>query len=55
MAPWQEVSVGFMGPSGRHVTARGNRYVLVALDLFTKGVELTEIQDKSAESGAGSL
>ena len=55
MAPWQDVSVDLMGPFGRQVTARGNRYVLVALDLFTKGVELAAIQDKSAETVARAL
>ena len=49
------VAVNLMGPFGRKSTERGNRYVLVALDLLTKGVELTAIPDKSAKTVASSL
>ena len=55
VAPWQDVSVDLMGPFGREATDRGNRYVLVALDLFTKSVELAAIPNKSAETVARAL
>ena len=54
-APWHDVSVDLMGPFGRTATERGNRYVLVALDLFTKSVELAAIPNKSAETVARAL
>ena len=54
-APWQHIAVDLVGPFGRQATERGNRYVLVTLDLLTKGVELVAIPDKSAETVANSL
>ena len=54
-APWQHVAVDLMGPFGRLPTKRGNRYVLVALDLLSKGVEIAAISDKSAETVARAL
>ena len=54
-APWQHISVDLMGPFGRAPTKRGNRYVIVVLDLFSKGVEIAAIPDKSAETVAGAL
>ena len=49
-SPWQNVAVDLMGPFGRSPTERGNRYVLVVLDLLTKSVELAAIPCKSAEA-----
>ena len=54
-APWQHIAIDLIGPFGRQATERGNRYVLVTLDLLTKGVELAAIPDKSAETVANSL
>ena len=54
-APWQHVAVDLMGPFGRTPTARGNRYVIVALDLLSKGVEMAAVPDKSAETVARAL
>ena len=50
VAPWHDVAVDLMGPFGRVATERSNRYVLVALDLFTKSVELAAIPNKTAET-----
>ena len=52
---WQHVSLDLMGPIGVTHTARGNRFILVALDLLTKGVELVAIPDKSAKTVAEAL
>ena len=52
---WQHVSLDLMGPIGVTPTARGNRFILVALDLLTKGVELVAIPDKSAKTVAEAL
>ena len=49
-APWQHVAVDLMGPFGRCPTESGNRFVLVVLDLLTKGVELAALPSKSAEA-----
>ena len=49
-SPWQHVAVDLMGPFGRSPTRRGNRFVLVALDLLTKSVELAALPCKSAET-----
>ena len=54
-APWQHIAIDLIGPFGRQATERGNRYVLVTLDLLTKGVELAAIPDKSAVTLATSL
>ena len=53
--PWQHVALDLMGPIGPTATQKGNRYVLVALDLFTKGIELAAIRDKSAKTVAEAL
>ena len=53
--PWQHVALDLMGPLGTSATKKGNRYVLVALDLFTKGIELVAITDKSAKTVAEAL
>ena len=52
---WQHVSLDLMGPIGITPTARGNRYILVVLDLLTKGIELVAIPDKSAKTVAEAL
>ena len=53
--PWQHLALDLMGPIGASATKKGNRYVLVVLDLFTKGVELVAIPDKSAKTVAEAL
>ena len=35
-SPWQHVAIDLMGSFGRCPTQRGNRFVLVLLDFFTK-------------------
>ena len=38
------------GPSGGHHTPRGNRYLLVVLDLFTRAGEIIPLPDKKAKT-----
>ena len=49
-APLDRLSTDLLGPFPR--TARGNRYVLVVTDQFTKWVEIVAIPDQSAETTA---
>ena len=49
-APLDRLSADLLGPFPR--TARGNRYVLVVTDQFTKWVEIVAIPDQSAETTA---
>ena len=44
-----------MGPIGSTATQKGNRYVLVALDLLAKGIELAANRDKFAKTVAEAL
>jgi len=49
-APWQRVSVDHLGPVKR--TERGNRYLLVFTDYFTRWVVAVPTEDCGAESTA---
>jgi transposase InsO family protein len=49
-APWQRVSVDFMGPVTS--TTRGNRYVLVFTDYFTRWVVAVPTKDCTSETAA---
>jgi transposase InsO family protein len=45
--PMERVHLDIMGPF--HVSSRGNRYILVMVDQFTKWVELAAIPEQSAQ------
>ena len=45
-APFEVISCDHLGPLP--ITARGNRYILVVPDLFTKWVEIFAVPDQSA-------
>ena len=53
--PWQEISIDLKGPFGTKPTSRGNRYVLVAIDLMTRAAEMVPIPDKTAKTVASAL
>ena len=38
--PWQDISMDLKGPIGSQPTTRGNHYLLVVLDLFTRAAEM---------------
>ena len=40
---WQEIAIDLKGPFGTKPTPRGNRYVLVTIDLVTRAAELVPI------------
>ena len=50
--PWQEIAMDIKGPFGKKPTQRGNRYVLVVIDLLTRAAEMIPIPDKSAKTVA---
>ena len=43
------------GPFGRKPTKRGNRYVLVVVDLLTRAAQMIPIPDKSAKTAANAI
>jgi len=47
-SPWQRVQVDFFGPLPQ--STRGNRYVLVFMDQFSKWVECFAVPDSTAET-----
>ena len=53
--PWQEIAMDIKGPFGRKSTKRGNRYVLVVVDLLTRAAEMIPIPDKSAKTVANAI
>jgi len=48
--PWDVLAIDFLGPLP--VTARGNRFIMVATDVFTKYVEVWAIPNQTAEECA---
>lgn len=52
-APWDRLSVDIMGPFPE--SSRGNKYVMVVTDYFTKWVEIFAIPDQQAETCADIL
>ena len=52
-APWDHVAVDYIGPLP--LTPRGNRYILVVTDHFTKYVEILPVPDQTAEVCASRL
>ena len=53
--PWQEIAIDIKGPFGTKPSNRGHRYVLVAIDLFTRAAEIVPIPDKSAKTAASAI
>ncbi|KAK3736098.1 hypothetical protein QZH41_003542 [Actinostola sp. cb2023] len=53
--PWQEVSMDLKGPFGPQSTSRGNRYLLVVLDLLTRVSEMIPIPNKTAKTVANAV
>ncbi len=53
--PWQEIVIDIKGPFGKKPSKRGNRYVLVAIDLFTRADEIVPIPEKSAKTVASAI
>ena len=53
--PWQEISMDLKGPIGSRPTTRGNHYLLVVLDLFTRSAEMIPIPDKTAKTVADAV
>ena len=53
--PWQEISMDLKGPIGSQPTTRGNHYLLVVLDLFTRAAEMIPIPDKRAKTVADAV
>ena len=49
-APMDRLSIDILGPLPR--TPRGNRYILVAMDHFSKWVEILPIADQTSETCA---
>ena len=49
-APWDVVATDYIGPLP--VTNRGNRYILVLTDIFSKYVEVPAVPDQTAETCA---
>jgi len=48
--PWDVLAIDFLGPLP--VTARGNRFIMVATDEFTKHIEVWAIPNQTAEECA---
>jgi hypothetical protein len=53
--PWQQVEMDLKGPIGPQPTARGNRYLLVVVDLLTRSAEMIPLPNKSAKTVANAL
>ena len=51
----KEIAMDIKGPFGRKTTKRGNRYVLVVVDLLTRAAEMIPIPDKSAKTVANGI
>ena len=52
-APWDVVATDYLGPLP--VTPRGNKYILVLSDYFTKYVEIIAVPDQTAETCASRI
>ena len=52
-APWEIIGVDLIGPLP--ITERGNRYIIVFIDYFTKWVEIVPIPDQSAQTTSRAL
>ena len=52
---WQEIAIDIKGPFGTKPSKRGHRYVLVAIELFTRAAEILPIPDKSAKTVASAI
>ncbi len=52
-APWDVLAVDYLGPLPE--TPRGNKYVLVLTDLFTKYVEVLPVPNQTAEDCASRI
>ena len=52
--PWQEIAIDIKGPFGTKPSKRGNRYVLVVIDLLTRAAEIILIP-KSAKTMAKAI
>ena len=52
-APWDLLCMDFLGPLP--VTSRGNRFILVMSDYFTKYVEVIPVADQPAETCANAV
>ena len=52
-APLDRITTDFVGPLP--ITPRGNRYILVVTDSFTKWVEVFAVPDQSAETTARTI
>ena len=53
--PWKEVSMDLKGPFGPTPTPRGNQYLLVVLDLFTRAAEMIPHPNKKAKTVANAI
>ena len=53
--PWQEIAIDIKGQFGTKSSKRGHRYVLVAIDLFTRAAEIVPIPNKSAKTVASAI
>ena len=53
--PWQEIAIDIKGLLGTKPSKRGHRYVLVAMNLFTRATEIVPIPDKSAKTVASAI
>ena len=53
--PWQEIAIVIKGPFGTKPNKRGNRYVLVVIDLLTRAADVIPIPDKSAKTVARAI
>ena len=53
--PWQQVAMDLKGPIGPQLTPRGNRHLLVVVDLLTRSAEMIPLPNKSAKTVANAL
>jgi Integrase zinc binding domain/Integrase core domain len=49
-APWERVGIDFVGPLS--ITERGNRYIITAIDYFTRWPEARAVKEATAEEAA---
>ena len=53
--PRQEIAIDIKGPFGMKSSKRRNRYVLFAIDLFTRAAKIVPIPEKSAKTVASAI